>query len=671
MTPAPLRAATLRGQIGAGKRRGMVMALAALALFALFAATAARATFQPQELWVEGGEEAWHSTPRFALHWANPPGTADVRYRLLDPSGREVIGDTALGWPATTIPNLEVPEIPGRYTAEVSLLDAGGNPGPPEAAKLRFDDTQPGAATPRPGPAWIGRNAFPYRLRIAHPTGPEPPSGIRGYAVDIDGSADGAPCAAPSTCDEAETDLRGGVELDSLEIAGLPEGTSYVHALAVSGSGMKSAQAGTSVLRVDETDPVTTLSGAPTGWSNAPVHLTATASDAASGMGPGGGGTPFTAIAVDGGAPKVGLGDSSTTTLVESGVHTVAYYARDSAGNVADGGTANGKPNHEPAVATVRIDRDPPALAFSNAQNPAEPELVEASVRDGLSGVDPTRGGIAVRRAGPKARFVELASWLGDGRLRARWDSDSYPPGEYEFRATAYDRAGNASVTSSRANGAAMALRNPLKISTALRASLAGLGQRTVRYGSGALLGGRLIAGRRAPLAATPVRVVERFAPGSGVRERSTTTLTDRRGDFRVHLAPGPSREVLAVAPPTATLSGSTSQPTRLSVRGGLRLGASSAVATVGGRPIVFRGRVLGEIPGGGKAVQLQFRLPGLPWSQFRTIRSDSRGRFRYAYRFVDDDSRGARFRFRAFAPAQSGWPYGPAASNPVFVRGR
>jgi hypothetical protein len=99
----------------------------------------------------------------------------------------------------------------------------------------------------------------------------------------------------------------------------------------------------------------------------------------------------------------------------------------------------------------------------------------------------------------------------------------------------------------------------------------------------------------------------------------------------------------------------------------------SSSVAKVGGRPVVFRGGVGAAgatIPADGKAVQLQFRLPGLPWSEFRTIRTDPNGHFRYAYRFADDDSRGVRFQFRAFAPAQAGWPFEPAGSAPVQVSG-
>ena len=46
------------------------------------------------------------------------------------------------------------------------------------------------------------------------------------------------------------------------------------------------------------------------------------------------------------------------------------------------------------------------------------------------------------------------------------------------------------------------------------------------------------------------------------------------------------------------------------------------------------------------------------------------RGRFRYAYRFSDDDSRGVRFLFRAYVPSQDDWPYEPGGSLPVAVRG-
>jgi hypothetical protein len=69
--------------------------------------------------------------------------------------------------------------------------------------------------------------------------------------------------------------------------------------------------------------------------------------------------------------------------------------------------------------------------------------------------------------------------------------------------------------------------------------------------------------------------------------------------------------------------------------------------------------------------VELQFRYPGAGWSGFRTVQTDAHGRFRYAYRFSDDDSRGVRFQFRAYAKGREGWPYEPAASRPIAVTGR
>jgi hypothetical protein len=318
----------------------------------------------------------------------------------------------------------------------------------------------------------------------------------------------------------------------------------------------------------------------------------------------------------------------------------------------------------------VKIDREPPRVAFAGAQDPLEPERIEARASDSLSGLDSALGSIGVRPAGSNQRFVELPSQRSGSLLRARWDSEAYPPGEYEFRATAFDLAGNSASSLSRVNGSPMRLASPLKITTTL---LSGFRSRTVRYGQTTSFSGRLTAGRNAPLPGMPVRVIERFEPGAVPRERLSTVRTGAGGAFSVRLGPGPSRDLIAVAPPTATLRGASSRPRRLTVRGGVRMRVSSPIARVGGRPVVFRGRVVGRgasIPADGKAVRLQFRLPGLPWSEFRTIRTDPHGYFRYAYRFADDDSRGVRFQFRAYAPAQAGWPFEPAGSPPVAVLG-
>jgi hypothetical protein len=631
--------------------------------------TGAAAAPVPLDLRVDGGEESWQPKRDFALRWANPPGVAAVHYRLLGPSGDVALGETTLGWSATAIQHLSVPAVPGAYTAEVWLEDADGAEGAPVGAKLRYDSRAPGGVeTPAVG-GWIGRTAFPFTLHLGRPGGPQPLSGIRGYAVSIDQAANGSPCAA-SVCSDAETDLRGGEADDLLRIGELPEGTNYLHAVAVSGSGVASAASSNTVLQVDKTDPDTRLAGVPNGWSNQPLTLTAIATDTASGMAaaesPNG---PFTAIQLDGGTPTTAPGPMVGANVISSGIHTIAYYARDAAGNVADGGAANGLLNHAPATAVVKIDREPPRIAFAGAQDPRDPERVEVRISDSLSGLDPSRGSIAVRQVGSGERFLELPTQQSGELLRARWDSDAYPAGEYEFRAGAGDRAGNSSSTLSRLGGSPMRLHSPLKIATTLQARL---DRQTVSYGHEMSFSGRLFAGRQTPLARMPVRVIERFDEGASPRERVSTVNTTEAGTFHVRLAPGPSRQVIAVTAPTATVRGADSRPLRLTVRGGVRLRVSSATAAVGGRPIVFRGGVAGgAIPADGKTVELQFRLPGTSWSEFRTIRTDRQGHFHYAYRFADDDSRGTRFRFRAFAPAQAGWPFEPAGSAPLAVRGR
>jgi hypothetical protein len=241
---------------------------------------------------------------------------------------------------------------------------------------------------------------------------------------------------------------------------------------------------------------------------------------------------------------------------------------------------------------------------------------------------------------------------------------------------TGYDRAGNASAATRRANGAPMVLPNPLKARASLIAGLGGGLQprgRIVRQGSSATFAGRLTMSSDAPPGGRSLTLIERFDPGAAEQRRATTVTTDEEGRFSVRLGAGPSREVFAVFGGTSTAAGTASRPLRLGVRAGVSLRASSRTAVVGGRPIVFRGAVAaspGEIPPGGAPVRLQFRAAGLPWSEFRTVQTDGRGRFHYAYRFSDDDSRGVRFRFRASAPTQRTWPYEPGSSRPVAVRG-
>jgi hypothetical protein len=670
-------------------------AVAALALLTALvgAAPAAAGPPRPSGVYVQGGEDAWHADPGFAIGWASPGDTSlDVAYSVSN-AGGSVVRAGRFDWPAFGL-HVELPRVPGIYTARIRY-ERGESRGPWAEAKLRFDDARPGAIEPDAPQGWIGRSDFPLRVRLGPPDGAAPISGIRGYAVAVAKTPATSPCASASGCTEAETDVRDG---HVLTLAGLPEGSSHLAAVAVSGAGLTSPTVARRRLDVDTVEPSTRLLGVTGGWTRGPVRLGAVATDAVSGMA---GARAFTAIRVDGDAPRIAAGPEVEATLIGEGAHRVAYYAGDAAGNADDGARVNGHLNPPPRTAVVRIDRTPPRAGFL-PQDPADPELLRVRVRDALSGPAPSRGWIGVRPAGSSSRFQRLPAAPSAGsELRARWNSAAHPLGLYEFRATVHDAAGNRAATERREGGKPMRLVNPLKATTGLSAGFGGrvlrwhrcrkLGRerrcrrqtiadfsrrparRAVPYGRGLPLSGRLVAGSGAAPGPRPVRIVERFALGARLDTRTTTVWTAPSGEFSTRLAPGPTREVSVGYAGGRTLQASSGPALRLQVRSGVRLGASSRVARIGGAPLVLRGKVRsdrGEVPPGGLSVQLQFRLPGLAWEEFRTVETDRRGRFRLAYRFSDDDSRGARFQFRAHVPAQSEWPYEPGSSRPLAVLG-
>ncbi|HEX6601811.1 MAG TPA: hypothetical protein VF030_04155, partial [Solirubrobacterales bacterium] len=347
-------------------------------------------------------EDPWQAEPLFDFHWQlpSPPGHPfEGAYRIYDSSSNLVRAETRSL--AKLLEPIPIPAAPGVYTVEAWLQNEIGQAGAPAVVTVRFDNTVPPTPKLQVPEGWI-RGADAAALEIVPPTGPLPPSGISGYALAIDRGGAGSPCASPTRCGAAEIDLAGS-EGGRIDLGTLPEGVNLVRAAAVSGAGVPSASA-TAELKVDATPPHVSLLGAPAGWSNGPVQVTALARDDLSGMATAGSLGPFTAIAVDGGPASRAFGHSVATWVSGSGAHDVEFFARDAAGNLADGGA--GAPL--PARATVLIDEDPPQVAFAAAQDPAEPERIEASVSDALSGPSPARGWIGVRPAGTTERFSQL-----------------------------------------------------------------------------------------------------------------------------------------------------------------------------------------------------------------------------------------------------------------------
>lgn len=685
-------------------RRALILTVLAVSPSASLPAPAAGETGSTNlvPVGLQAAAEGWSPNDRFTLTWSRATGTpapTAIAYRVRDATGVLRRAEIVLTWWSDQV-SVRVPPTPGLYTVELRLAASATaglledlDWGPWVGTTVRFDDTRPSPAQPAGPGGWIGAGAAP-RLRIGRPL-TLPPSGVRGYAVAIGPRAGEHPCAAAPLCDSADLDLSGGVDDDELVLPKLTEGVHFANVVAVSGAGLSSAAVGVAELLVDNTVPEVVLTGGGEGWMRGPARLRARASDRLSGMAPDGPAGPFTAIAVDGGLPRIAAGAEVETVVTGDGFHRIDYYGRDAAGNVGDG-QLRAPP---PRTARVWIDGSPPVVSFSRAGEAGDLELIEAVVTDRLSGPAPDRGWIGVRAVGGTGAFTPLPTRIEQGRLRARWDSDSHPPGNYELRATGFDRVGNRGTTGSRADGARLVLPSPLKEPVALRLGFGGRrlvwhrcsrhagrrrckretiaaldrrpASRRMPYGRRVPVTGRLVDSAGAPLAGRRVTLVEALASG---RARTGETRTRGDGTFFSRLAPGPSRQVELRFGGDRVRSRATSRRLLLLVSAAVRMRGSAATATVGGAPVRFRGRVGSRgarVPDAGLQVELQFRLPGGAWTEFRTVRTDRHGRFRYAYAFSDDDSRGARFLFRAHVPDQAGWPYAAGSSRPIAITGR
>jgi hypothetical protein len=317
----------------------------------------------------------------------------------------------------------------------------------------------------------------------------------------------------------------------------------------------------------------------------------------------------------------------------------------------------------------VSVDNAAPELAFRNAQNPADPELIRVPGTDPHSGMEV--GKISYKREGTN-EWHELPTVHQGGELRARVDSEAVPAARYQFKAWSEDRAGNRTGdVTARENGQPMVLRFPLRAESELHAGIGdGAQRRTVRYGKESEVTGRLRSADREPLAFQTVTVHERYAPGSLDVEHTHAAVTDQQGRFALRLPAGPSREVDVTYAGSKRYRPAGPRALELQVKSGVKFNTSRRRVPAG-RAVVFGGKVKHDdvqLPPDGKLVELQVREGAGRWGTVKeafSTRGD--GRYSLRYRFGRFYSRPVSFRFRVKVTREQGWPY----KAPVRSRAR
>ena len=312
------------------------------------------------------------------------------------------------------------------------------------------------------------------------------------------------------------------------------------------------------------------------------------------------------------------------------------------------------------AERTVMVDNALPTLAFTNEQEVNSPETIRANVSDAHSGVAAAK---LFMRAADATDWQPLETKLIDGQARAQVDSSSLPAGEYEFRATAGDVAGNAAETTRRADGDLMKLTFPLRAPVELSAHLnrGGSKSQVVRYGTDAKAKGLLLDRSGEPIVGAEVTVVEHFGAGALLRERVSQATTDDKGKWRSKVPAGPSRDVRVTYGGSGKFAPAGRSVGAFLVRSRASLETSRDSIPAGGT-LYFDGKVRhfgARIPAGGKLLELQVRVKTGRWQTVgESFRTNENGAYQRSYRFGKQYTQDALFRFRLKVKRESNWPY-------------
>jgi hypothetical protein len=681
------------------------------------------------------GGQGWHTVDGFTVRWSNPGSAAPVdraHYELCKSDGSGCVTGSQTANGIDRLSNVRVGQ-PGDYTIRVWLSDAAGNVSDAKSAPLRlkFDNVAPAQAAPQHRNGWVDKEeAKVFDQEIRRPEGFHlPVSGIAGYAMTANGSNPGG---TPNVIADPGNDYNGHTELREL-----PEGTTTIKARAISGAGIASAAVGSTEIHVDLTAPALALSGQPDahGWTRTPValHVTATDMGQLSGMaggpsdrGPESGG--YLEYAVDGataqrvrGAERAPGPDgrlgylpaaSAPIQVADDGTHTVTYRAFDVAGN----GSA------EKSV-SFKIDQTAPELAVFEAQQQSDPRLIAVAASDRTSGLA-DGGEIELRRVSPtQGDWITLRTSRQNDHYYAHVENTTLPEGDYQFRATVPDQAGNEATATRDRDGREEILHiSPTQVGPFYTIVIDGRPQSSgpdaqdakatvetkitaaavrkiapkrkckrttpkrrsrkrcprspaaeqlvhelrVPFGKPASVKGTLVTTAGSPISGAEVTVLARPAMAGADYTAEASVRTDSTGRFEYRAPAGSGRTLDFHYRGNETYKHADDQVV-------LRVPASATIkasrrSVRNGKRVLFTGKLRGRpYPVKGKLLDLQAYYRG-KWRTFATPRAALDGKWKYRYRF--EATRGlVLYKFRVRVRASSDYPYELGYSKVTKVR--
>ena len=569
---------------------------------------------------------------------------------------------------------------------------------PGQRQRCASTTSAPGPAQPLAAGGWVAGDAAAM-VTIEHPAGPQPVSGIRGYAVSVDRGGGSAPCAGRDRCslgrdrsawrhrrrhDLARRPARGGQRRPRRRRLGLRECARRRPAARSSAStrpGPRSPCRGPGGL------------GQRAGAGDGDRDRRAVGD---------GGERSRRAVHRDRGRRRrpAGRARRLATRLVSGeGPHRVAFYARDAAGNRRRAGAV--------AAASVPHRRKRRRRSPSpRAQDPAEPERIEATRRRPALRARPARGSIA-RPAGRLAPALRAAA--DDGRrrpagrplgLRLLPARDLRVPGATGYDARRQRHAARDRRAERRPHGAGQPAEDADLDRRRLRRQALvwqrcsrGDGQRRCRREEIEVVRatpddpgdalraqpsptrGRLTSASGSPLG----RPAGRGRRDLRRRRRPAAAHDHGRDRGRRHLrdaararAQPPGRGRLRRQPDPDPRQRRRRAPARCWATCAMR--ASSTTARIGGAPVVFSGGVgdLGApIPPAAGRSSCSSASPAASGRSSAPSRPTPTATSATATRSATTTAAASASSSAPSRPQQDGWPYEPAVSRPVFVTGR